>query len=786
MKRAMKSFAAFMIAVMMVAATAGTCISAEAAAKAPKKITLKATVKTVDIKGKTTVSVKSVKPKNASKAVTFKSSNKKIATVNKKGVVTGKKKGTVKITATSKKNKKIKQTIKIKVKQLTPKSISLNQKKLELVSGAGSVLKATIKPVGVYCPVTWKSSNTAVATVDKNGKVTAKAEGTANITVTSKEKKTVKAVCAVTVKSSAVPPEEEKTQYMTCDELETLVSEANGAKEGYKVLDIRKNADYQTAHVRHSISASVDSEINPSTNKDGNGKENLEKVINIKSDEKYVLICYTGNRYAKAATQLLKGLGIDNSRIYTLEGGFKAWSEAKTQYIEAEGLKNLIDNGYKYGDVSYIMLDVREKTSSSGRCYDKSHIIGSVSATVKSGTEPTDEAVQNSVKEVIKDTIENENVKYVLICHSGNAYAKAATALLKQISVKNSRIITLQGGYNGWETAYPEYVYVPGESKHQSGTVTANIDMSKYEKGKTVRVWLQKPQDVEGYQRITNVTCSGDAASGDADRATVQESDGMYYIEWGTEAAPETRKAQVTFHVERDEILRQDLTEKAMTEEEAQKVAPYLESSSTIPVDNPTLKAKAAEITEGKAGYLGRAKAIYDWVIANMERDGSKPYCGDGDVLELLKTLKGKCTDINSVFVGLCRASGVPARERFGIRINADDISKNQHCWAEFYLPGTGWVAADPADVLKYVLDNNEAKDSAGTKEKQNYYWGNCDEKRVELSNGRDLTLTPAQWGKPLNTFGYPYAEVGSQDNHEVICCYDGVNFVYNIGFTQD
>ena len=74
-----------------------------------------------------------------------------------------------------------------------------------------------------------------------------------------------------------------------------------------------------------------------------------------------------------------------------------------------------------------------------------------------------------------------------------------------------------------------------------------------------------------------------------------------------------------------------------------------------------------------------------------MNRDESVKGCGQGDVCVLLDTKGGKCTDINSVFVGLCRASGIPAREMFGVRINDTDITKNQHCWAEFYLPGFGW-----------------------------------------------------------------------------------------------
>ncbi|VFS54834.1 Transglutaminase-like superfamily [Kluyvera cryocrescens] len=56
-----------------------------------------------------------------------------------------------------------------------------------------------------------------------------------------------------------------------------------------------------------------------------------------------------------------------------------------------------------------------------------------------------------------------------------------------------------------------------------------------------------------------------------------------------------------------------------------------------------------------------------------MHRDDAVIGCGTGDVGEILKTgkLGGKCTDINSVFVALCRAVGIPAREMFGIRLGA-------------------------------------------------------------------------------------------------------------------
>ena len=117
MKTTIKKISLFMLSLAVVLTmAASTGMNSEAASKKPTKITLKATSKTVDIKCKVKGSGKSVKPTNAGGAVTYKASNKKIATVSSKGIVTGKKKGTVKITATSKTNKKVKSTIKITVK----------------------------------------------------------------------------------------------------------------------------------------------------------------------------------------------------------------------------------------------------------------------------------------------------------------------------------------------------------------------------------------------------------------------------------------------------------------------------------------------------------------------------------------------------------------------------------------------------------------------------------------------------------------------------------------------
>ncbi len=113
------------------------------------------------------------------------------------------------------------------------------------------------------------------------------------------------------------------TQYMKADELKTIISENKG---DYIVFDVRKKADYDTEHVKGAISADMDSIV--TNNDNGPAKANIEKVLSetdVKG-KKIVLLCYSGKRYAAAATELLKAAGIEASNIYTLEGGYKGWT----------------------------------------------------------------------------------------------------------------------------------------------------------------------------------------------------------------------------------------------------------------------------------------------------------------------------------------------------------------------------------------------------------------------------------------------------------------------------
>ena len=171
-----------------------TTPNAEVSEAASKKLKISCK-KTVAVNCTTTIKT-NVKAK-------FQSSNKKIATVNSKGVVKGKKAGKVKITVISKKNKKNKKTVTITVKNqlviTAPKS-----SKSTLYVGETTKIKTNLSSK-------FKSSNTSIATVSSSGKVVAKKAGKAKITVTSKKYKKLKKTVTITVKENP----EEKTETTT-------------------------------------------------------------------------------------------------------------------------------------------------------------------------------------------------------------------------------------------------------------------------------------------------------------------------------------------------------------------------------------------------------------------------------------------------------------------------------------------------------------------------------------------------------------------------------------------
>lgn len=148
--------------------------------------------------GKTLTLKATVSPSTASnKTVKWYTSDKKIATVSQKGVVTPVKAGTVTITAKTE-DGSFKKTCTVTVERAST-SVKLNKTAVILNVGKSYTLKGTITPSDTTDKtLTWKSSNTDVVTVSEKGVIKAVSKGEATITVTTAHGK--KATCKVTVK----------------------------------------------------------------------------------------------------------------------------------------------------------------------------------------------------------------------------------------------------------------------------------------------------------------------------------------------------------------------------------------------------------------------------------------------------------------------------------------------------------------------------------------------------------------------------------------------------------
>lgn len=150
-----------------------------------------------------------VNPANASnKALTWKSSNTKIAKVASNGVVTGVKAGTVKITATAKDGSRKSATCTVTVRQSVSK-ITLSKTNVVLPKkGSSYNVRVTVAPKNAYNKnVTVKSVKTKVAKVSastvksgKTVKITAVKKGTTKVVFTAKDGSKKSAICKVTVK----------------------------------------------------------------------------------------------------------------------------------------------------------------------------------------------------------------------------------------------------------------------------------------------------------------------------------------------------------------------------------------------------------------------------------------------------------------------------------------------------------------------------------------------------------------------------------------------------------
>jgi transglutaminase-like putative cysteine protease len=301
--------------------------------------------------------------------------------------------------------------------------------------------------------------------------------------------------------------------------------------------------------------------------------------------------------------------------------------------------------------------------------------------------------------------------------------------------------------------------------------VITRVDIAKPQ-GAT-QVWLPVPSvDTEWQQSLTSSFVSNGKAhiTADVDHgarmlyATFEDGVAQPYVELTSRIRTQSRAI--------------DWAWQNGSVEDKDSLKARLAATALLPIDGIVLQTAVAA-TKGAKTDVEKAQRLFDWVVTNTYREPKTRGCGEGDIKTMLETgnLGGKCADLNALFVGMCRSVGLPARDVYGLRVapsafgykelggNSAKLQGAQHCRAEVYLKGHGWVAMDPADVAKVMRQETpewiKSAQHPIVAPINKGLFGAWEGNWMAYNTAHDVTLPNSKGGK-LGFFMYPVAETAA------------------------
>ena len=304
----------------------------------------------------------------------------------------------------------------------------------------------------------------------------------------------------------------------------------------------------------------------------------------------------------------------------------------------------------------------------------------------------------------------------------------------------------------------------------RSFEVTTTVTVATV-KGAT-QLWMPVPDLENDYQRSLDSTWTTNASNA---RLVSDPARGvrMLHAEFPASVAAPTLTLTSRLQTRNRRV---DWSKPGVATEDPAVLRANLGATELQPTDGIVRKTALAA-TQGAKTDVEKAKALYDWVVANSYREPKVRGCGTGDIKAMLESgnLSGKCADLNALFVGLCRTVGVPARDVYGLRLvpsafgyrelggNPTNLKGAQHCRAEVFLRQYGWVAMDPADVLKVMRQEKpewikDVKDPLIAPVNKALF-GGWEGNWVGWNHGHDITLPGSGSKQTLPFLMYPQGQ---------------------------
>jgi hypothetical protein len=286
--------------------------------------------------------------------------------------------------------------------------------------------------------------------------------------------------------------------------------------------------------------------------------------------------------------------------------------------------------------------------------------------------------------------------------------------------------------------------------------VQQNVTLSKIPFGaQTIKWWISIPDD-DRYQEVLDFNVV--SAPGKWSTVTEPDHGNRFMLVEVTNPMAAALETKVEFTLRRRSVFTEIDPAKAgpitdshrlLFVDELRKDAPHMEASLKI--------IKLADDTCGaetniakQAGLLLNAVADY---ADHYSKDPSKPKCSIGDAGDCMTNAGGCCTDMHSMFIALARARGIPARLQMGYRLRevneGKEVDPGYRCWAEYFVPGYGWVSADIVEA--------DAPNGLG----RTRWFSGLTERRLWLNEGREFALAGrAVTDHRVNTMVIGYAEI--------------------------